>query len=187
MKTTWWWWLSSPSPSFHLDVNIIIIMWWWHGNDYDDDDDDDNNNDDDGTMLFSFYHCKMLHILQWTHCKFTVLPGILIVNLQCTMLLHCKFTVGTSWEIDSKEMAFTVGIQWLYSGHTVYLQCAHCKIIQCRGLLIPFPLEKIAFLRPLHCKTTVNLQCKCLYPLYTQCIPTVNFKVVFTVATVKPL
>ena len=140
METTWWWWLSSPSPSFHLDVNIIIIMWWWHGNDYDDDDDDDNNNDDDGTMLFSFYHCKMLHILQWTHCKFTVLPGIFIVNLQCTMPLHCKFTVGTSREIDLKAMAFTVAIQWLYSGYTVYLQCAHCKIIQWRELLSSLPL-----------------------------------------------
>ena len=92
------------------------------------------------TVDFTFYHCIMLHILQWDNCKFTVLPDILIVNLQCTLPLRCKFTVGTTWEIDSKAMAFTVGIQWLYSGHTVYLQCANCKIIQCRELLTPLPL-----------------------------------------------
>ena len=74
------------------------------------------------------------------HCEFTVLPVPLIVNLQCAAPLHCKFTVGTASEIDAKQMAFTMGIQWFYSGHTVNLQCAHCKIIQCRDLLIPLPL-----------------------------------------------
>ena len=49
-------------------------------------------------------------------------------------------TVGTTCEIDAKAMAFTVGIQWCYSGLTVYLQCVHCKIIQCRELLTPLPL-----------------------------------------------
>ena len=92
------------------------------------------------TVVFSFCHCKMLHILQWANCKFTLLPDIIIVNLQCTMSLHCKFTVGTSREIDLKAMAFTVAIQWLYSGYTVYLQCAHCKIIQWRELLSSLPL-----------------------------------------------
>ena len=75
-----------------------------------------------------------------TTVKFTVLPDIFIVNLQCSMPLHCKFTVGTSREIDLKAMAFTVAIQWLYSGYTVYLQCAHCKIIQWRELLSSLPL-----------------------------------------------
>ena len=78
--------------------------------------------------------------LQWYNCKFTVLPDPLIVNLQCAVPQHCTFTVGTSCEIDAKAMAFTVGIQWFYSGHTVYLQCAHCKIIQWRELLSSLPL-----------------------------------------------
>ena len=69
-----------------------------------------------------------------------MLPGPLIVNLQCAGPQHCKFTVGTSYEIDAKAMAFTVGIQWFYSGDSVYLQCVHCKIIQCRDLLIALPL-----------------------------------------------
>ena len=92
------------------------------------------------TVDFTFYHCIMLHILQWDNCKFTVLPDILIVILQCAFPLHCKFTVGTCCEIDARAMAFTMGIQWFYNGHTVYLQCAHCKIIQCRELFTPFPL-----------------------------------------------
>ena len=136
-------------------------------------------------MDFTFYHCKMLHFLQCDNCKFTVLPDILTVN--CAFPPHCKFTVRTCSEIDARAMAFTMGIQWFYSGHTVYLQCAHCKIIQCRELLSSLPQKKNAFLRPLHCKTTVNLQCMCLYPLCTHCKPTVNFTMVFTVATVKPL
>ena len=92
------------------------------------------------TEGFTFYHCIMLHILQWDNCKCTVLPDILIVILQCAFPLHCKFTVGTCCEIDARAMAFTMGIQWFYSGHTVYLQCVHCKIIQCRELLTPLPL-----------------------------------------------
>ena len=35
-------------------------------------------------------------------------------------------------------------------------------------------VKNFAFLRPLHCITTVNLQCMGLYPLYTHCKPTVN-------------
>ena len=69
-----------------------------------------------------------------------MLPEPLVVNLQCAVPQQCKFTVGTSCEIDARAMAFTVGIQWFYSGHTVNLQCVHCKIIQCRELLIPLPL-----------------------------------------------
>ena len=92
------------------------------------------------TVDFTFYHCKMLHFLQCDNCKFTVLPDILTVNLQCAFPLHCKYTVGTCSEIDARAMAFTMGIQWFYSGHTVYLQCAHCKILQCRELFTPLPL-----------------------------------------------
>ena len=118
----------------------------------------------------SCVHCNFtLH-----HCKFTVLPDPLIVNLQCAGPQHCKSTVGTTCERDPKEMDFTMGIQWFYSGHTVYLQCAHCKIIQCRELLSSLPQKKNAFLRPLHCKTTVNLQCNYLCSFYIHCKPTVN-------------
>ena len=92
------------------------------------------------TVDFTFYHCKMLHFLQCDNCKFTVLPDILTVNLQCAFPLHCKYTVGTCSEIDARAMAFTMGIQWFYNGHTVYLQCVHCKIIQCRELLSSLPL-----------------------------------------------
>ena len=76
-------------------------------------------------------HCKFTVVLQCTHCK---------ILHEIYSALHCKFTVGTSREIDLKARAFTVAIQWLYSGCTVYLQCAHYKIIQWRELLSSLPL-----------------------------------------------
>ena len=142
-----WWWhdddmmMTMASWWWHDDDNMMIT--WWY------DDDDDDGEDDDTMMMmtsnfivdrnanyqwlrgcvlctsllltvdFTMDHCKMLHVLQWYNCKFTMLPDLLIVNLQCAGPLHCKLTVGTSCERDPKEMAFTVDIQWCYSGHTV--------------------------------------------------------------------
>ena len=118
-------------------------------------------------------HC----IFTLQHCKFTVLPDPLIVNLQCAEPQHCKFTLGTSCEIDAKEMAFTIGIQCFYSGHTINLQCGHCKIIVSRPYYPASTVKKSPFsvhctVKPLyiynvtpsaHCIFTVNplqiLQC----------------------------
>ena len=135
MMMTWWWWWW-----WHGDD--AVVMTWWH-------DDMMTWCHDRAVPLTqtstaielykgqnSCVHCNFtLH-----HCKFTVLPDPLIVNLQCAEPPHCKFTVGTSCEIDAKEMAFTMSIQWFYSDHTVNLQCEHCKIIKCRDLIIPLPL-----------------------------------------------
>ena len=83
------------------------------------------------------------------HCEFTVLPVPLIVNLQCAAPLHCKFTVGTASEIDAKQMAFTMGIQWFYSSHSVDLQCAHCKKTVARPYLPAATVKKSPF--SVHC------------------------------------
>ena len=143
LMMTWWWWRRWR----------WCWRWWWHGDDavvmtwwHDD--------------MMTWCHDRAVPLIQTStaielykgqnscvdcnftlhHCKFPVLPDPLIVNLQCAGPQHCKLTVGTTCERDPKEMDFTMGIQWFYSGHTVYLQCVHCKIIQCRELLTPLPL-----------------------------------------------
>ena len=133
MMMTWWWW-------WHGDDAVVVT--WWH--------DDMMTWCHDhavpliqtSTAIESYKGQNICVYCNFTlhHCKFTVLPDPLIVNLQCAEPPHCKFTVGTSCEIDAKEMAFTMGLQWFYSDHTVNLQCEHCKIIKCRDLIIPLPL-----------------------------------------------
>ena len=150
MMITWWWW-------WHGDDAVVMTWWhddmmtWWH-------DDMMTWCHDRAVPLIqtstaielykgqnSCVHCNFtLH-----HCKFTVLPDPLIVNLQCAESMHCKFTLGTNCEIDAKQRAFTMGIQLLYSSHTVNLQWAHCKILQCRDHIIPLPLKKTPF--SVHC------------------------------------
>ena len=131
MVTRWWWW--------HGDDAMVMMPWWWHDEIMTWWHDDimtwprcSPNSNVNRNAIYNGHKGCVHCIFTLQHCKFTVLPDPLIVNLQCAGPQHCKLTVGTSCERDPKEMDFTVGIQWFYSGHTVYLKCVQ--------LLIPLPL-----------------------------------------------